>query len=84
MDYAPGRFCTTVLRSELKYRARSTLSGKWGNAALTILVYGLIVMACGIIPVAGPAILAPPLELGLVIYFLNFYRYGDNRLSVVA
>lgn len=69
MDYTYGAFRPTASRPELKNRAKAALSGKWGSAVLAMLIFFLLQMGCGIIPVLGTIILVPPLQFGLV-YFL--------------
>lgn len=81
MDYVPGRFHTTVLRTELKRRAIGTLSGRWTNAVVIMLLYGLISLGCNLIPIVGVIILIPPLQLGMMIFFISLYRYGDNQME---
>lgn len=81
MDYAHGGFHPTVTRPELKYRARMALSGRWGSAALAILIFALIELGCNIIPLLGAIILIPPLQFGFFIFFIRFYRYGDNGIE---
>jgi len=79
MEFIPGRFHPTVSRPELKFRARTALSGRWGTAILAMLIYILLSVGCGIIPVIGAIILIPPLEFGFYVFFLKFYREADNR-----
>lgn len=81
MEYVPGQFHTTALRSDLKYRAKGALSGKWGSVAITMLVFFLLSIACNVIPVAGSILLLPPLEMGIMIYFIHLYRYADDRME---
>jgi len=81
MGFVPGRFFPTVSRSELRFRARTALSGKWGTAALLMLVFILLSLGCGIIPLVGAIILLPPLEFGLNVYFLLLYKHGDSRIE---
>jgi len=81
MDYVAGRFHPTVTRPELKFRARNALSGRWGTAILALVIYMLLSLGCGIIPVVGAIILVPPLEFGLSVFFLKFYRDADTRVE---
>lgn len=81
MDYTYGRFHPTVIRPELKYRAKMALSGKWGSAVLATVVFVLVVMGCGIIPVLGAIILIPPLQFGLLIFYIRFFRYGESGME---
>lgn len=81
MDFTPYHFSSTVSRIDLKYRARLALSGRWNAAVLVMLLYLLLSLACGSIPLVGSIILLPPLVLGLNIFFLRFYRYGENQFD---
>jgi len=81
MDYVPYNFRSTVSRIDLKYRARLALSGRWSTVVLVAVLYFLISSACGLVPVAGPIILMPPLALGLDIFYLRFFRYGENQID---
>ena len=79
MFFEPGRFHSTVLRADLKYRARMALSGRWSTVILVIVLFFLVSLACGMVPLVGSIILMPPLVLGMDIFFLRFYRYGENH-----
>jgi len=81
MDYTYGAFRPTASRPELKNRAKAALSGKWGSAVLAMLIFFLLQMGCGIIPVLGTIILVPPLQFGLVIFFIRFFRHGETELE---
>lgn len=79
MEYTYGGFHSSVSRPELKNRAKAALSGKWGSAVLAMLIFVLLQMGCGIIPVLGAIILVPPLQFGLVIFFIRFFRHGETE-----
>ncbi len=81
MEYTYGGFHSSVSRPELKNRAKAALSGKWGSAVLAMLIFVLLQMGCGIIPVLGAIILVPPLQFGLVIFFIRFFRHGETELE---
>lgn len=82
MDYTTyNGLHPTVTRPELKYRARMALSGKWGSAILAMVIFVLVGMGCGIIPVIGAVILMPPLQLGFTIFYIRFYRYGETDME---
>jgi uncharacterized membrane protein len=81
MNFAPGQFRSTAYRADLKYRARMSLTGRWRMVVLAMIVYVLVTGACGMLPVIGPIFLLPPLMLGLNIYFLRFYRYGEDQIE---
>jgi len=57
------------------------LSGRWSVVVLAIVVFALVSMACGFVPLVGPILLTPPLVLGLDIFFLRFYRYGEDQIE---
>lgn len=81
MDYTYGGYHPTVTRPELKYRAKTALSGKWGSAVLALVIFVLLGMGCGIIPVLGAVILMPPLQFGLLIFYIRFFRYGETAMD---
>ncbi len=53
--------------------SRAALSGKWGTAILTFIVYFLVSMAAGLIPFGG-LVIGGPLALGMAIFALNVVR----------
>jgi uncharacterized membrane protein len=59
--------------SEIKNEALRKLDKKWGNAAVAILVVGIISAAASIIPFGG-VVTAGPFALGMAIYFLKLSR----------
>ncbi len=71
-------------RVELKQLAKSQLKGKWGNAVLISLVYGVVVIAASIldrITVAGSIIsmlITAPLSIGLLITYINFVKNNEE------
>ncbi|MDD4297145.1 MAG: DUF975 family protein [Ruminiclostridium sp.] len=81
MEFVPGKFHSSVCRADLKYRARMALSGRWGVVILAVVVFALVTIACNMVPIVGPILLMPPLTLGLDIFFLRFYRYGENQIE---
>lgn len=81
MEFTPGRFHPTVTRPELKFRAKSALSGRWGSAILALVIFILLAAGCGLIPIVGAILLLPPLEFGFHAFFLSFYKDGDSRVE---
>ncbi|HZK26820.1 MAG TPA: DUF975 family protein [Thermoclostridium sp.] len=77
----PGRFHPSISRSGLKLRARTALSGRWGSVILAVVVYILLSLGCGLVPVIGAILLIPPLEFGLQVFYLKLYREGDTQLE---
>jgi uncharacterized membrane protein len=70
----------------LMSQAREALSGKWGLAIGTFLVYFLIVAGIQIIPILGaiaPLIIEGPMVVGLAIFSLALSRNQDARLSQI-
>lgn len=67
--------------SQIRANARESLKGKWGKAALLILVYSLIVWViswvCNLIPVIGPIanfILSGTISYGILVSFVKLKR----------
>ena len=67
--------------SELRLEARKSLTGKWGKAALLMLVYGLITFAIGfvlnLIPTIGGLIsfvIDLPISYGLIVSLIKLKR----------
>lgn len=81
MEFTPGRFHPTVTRPELKFRAKSALSGRWGFAILALVIFILLAAGCGLIPIVGAILSLPPLEFGFHAFFLSFYKDGDSRVE---
>lgn len=72
--------------AELMRMARESLSGKWGLAVGTFLVYIVISSVIQFIPIVGAIamlILGGPFALGLAIFFLNISRSQDPRLEQI-
>ena len=64
--------------------ARESLSGKWGVAIGTTVVYLLIVGSLQFIPIAGAIaglIMTGPLMLGLTVFFLSISRDEEAELN---
>lgn len=64
--------------------ARESLSGKWGVAIGTIVVYFLIVGALQIIPFIGPIaglIIGGPLALGMSVFYMSISRNEEAELN---
>lgn len=71
---------------DLMRMARESLSGRWGLAIGTFLVYLIIVGAIQFIPILGPIgsiILAGPMGLGIAIFSLSMSRKQDARLEQI-
>ncbi len=70
--------------SVLMEQARESLSGKWGLAAGTYLVYFLIITIAQYVPKVGGLIyliVGGPLSLGLAIFILSLSRKQNPRLE---
>lgn len=59
--------------SQIFHDARQSLSGKWGLAIVTFLVYMIVAMISGFIPL-GSIILGGPLAVGMAIFALHIVR----------
>jgi len=71
---------------ELMAKARESLSGKWGLAIGTFLVYGLIVGGIGVVPLAGSIavlLIAGPMAVGLATFSLTLARKEDAKLNQI-
>jgi len=71
---------------ELTAQARRLLAGRWGLPIGFCLLAGLISFASGILPYIGwipQLILAGPLELGVIVFFLTFNRGGQGDLGML-
>ena len=73
-----------MISSELRAEARKSLTGKWGKAALMMLVYGIITITISFvlnfIPVIGPIvsfIIDLPIGYGLLVSFIKLKRGED-------
>jgi uncharacterized membrane protein len=67
--------------SELRARARAQLKGKWGQAVLVLIVYGIVDAAAAGLAGIGNLIVGGPMELGLVTYFLLIKRRGSAQME---
>lgn len=70
-----------MVASQIRANARESLTGKWGKAALMILVYGIIVCVINylafLIPVVGPiliTVISMPISYGLIVSFMKLKR----------
>ncbi|MDY0151133.1 MAG: DUF975 family protein [Candidatus Cloacimonas sp.] len=62
---------------EIRARAWSAMSGKWGNCAIIVLVYYILMMGLSFIPIIGSVgtiLVSGPFSLGLAIIFLRLVR----------
>ena len=69
---------------DLTARARAALKGHWGMAILAFVIYMLVSQATGQIPFAGLVavyILAGPLIIGLLVYFLKVARCQEAKIG---
>lgn len=67
--------------SEIRAKARESLTGKWGKAALLTFIYGILIYAIGFvlkfIPIIGPianAIISVPLGYGFIASLMKLKR----------
>ena len=70
----------------LMKQAREALSGKWGLAVGTFVVYMLIMCTLQIVPVAGTIaslIIGGPMAVGIAIFSISISRNQDARLSQI-
>ena len=70
----------------LMKQAREALSGKWGLAIGTYVVYYLIVLAIQFIPIAGAIaafIIAGPMAVGAAIFSLSISRNKEAELGQI-
>ena len=79
MSYA-AKQVLEVPSSQLMSDARKALSGKWGLAVATVLVFMVISAAAGMIPGVS-IIIGGPLALGFAMFSLNIARNKDAELS---
>ena len=70
-----------MVASQIKAKARESLTGKWGKAALFTLTYSIIVFVinfiCGLVPIIGNiALLAisTPISYGFIVSFIKLKR----------
>ena len=73
-----------MVASELRAKARESLQGKWGKAALLTLCYGLITFVInfviGLIPIIGSLItfvISLPISFGILVSFIKLKRDED-------
>jgi uncharacterized membrane protein len=67
--------------SELRSNAREQLSGKWGGAIISCVLYSIIQGAASGAAGIGALIVGGPLELGLATYFLTLKRQNGAQLE---
>lgn len=75
----------TPLR-ELTACARAGLKGVWGRSICVVVVYTLIMAGLEMVPVGGwllQLITAPPLVVGMHLYFIRTIRRQDNPFSLL-
>ncbi len=63
-----------IIRSELKDKAKQSLSGNWGLAIGTTVIEALIIAAASNFAGIGGIILSGPMSIGLAIIFLQIIR----------
>ena len=68
--------------SEIKQKAWNDLSGKWGDAALTTLVYFLVALGAAFVPL-GSILVSGPLSVGFVLYFVYLIKKKPVRLGLI-
>ncbi|MDI9606350.1 MAG: DUF975 family protein [Bacteroidota bacterium] len=61
--------------------AKESLKGKWGIAVGTYVVYVLLSMAAGAIPVAGTLLVGGPLALGFALFILSVSRGQEAEIE---
>lgn len=68
---------------EIRARAWSAMSGKWGTCALILLIFFILVSGLSLIPIVGSLgtlLVSGPFSLGLAIVFLRLVR--DESIDV--
>ena len=67
-----------MVASQIRANARESLTGKWGEAAVMTLVYGIVTwvinFVCNLIPVIGPVavfVISTPISYGLIVSFMK-------------
>ena len=71
---------------ELMAEARESLSGNWGLAIGTFLVYGIIISSLQFIPTVGPVLvlfIAGPMLVGISMFSLSLSRGENARLEQI-
>ncbi len=84
--FPPGGTGGATPNAELTAQARRLLDGRWGLPIGFCLLAGLISFASGMLPYIGwipQLILAGPLELGVIVFFLTFNRGGLGDLGML-
>lgn len=84
--FPPGGTGGNTPNAELTAQARRLLDGRWGLPMGFCLLAGLISVASGALPYIGwipQLILAGPLELGVIVFFLTFNRGGQGDLGML-
>ncbi|MDA9327744.1 DUF975 family protein [Flavobacteriaceae bacterium] len=72
--------------TELMAEARESLSGNWGLAIGTFLVYGIIISSLQFIPVVGSVLalfIAGPMLVGVSMFSLSLSRGENARLEQI-
>ena len=72
--------------TELMAEARESLSGNWGLAIGTFLVYGIIISIFQVIPTVGPVLvlfIAGPMLVGISMFSLSLSRGENARLEQI-
>jgi len=72
--------------TELMVEARESLSGNWGLAIATFLVYGIIISIFQVIPTVGPVLvlfIAGPMLVGISMFSLSLSRGENARLEQI-
>jgi uncharacterized membrane protein len=72
--------------TELMAEARESLSGNWGLAIATFLVYGIIISIFQVIPKVGPVLvlfIAGPMLVGISMFSLSLSRGENARLEQI-
>ncbi|MBL7133657.1 MAG: DUF975 family protein [Phycisphaerae bacterium] len=84
--FPPGGTGGATPNAELTAQARRLLDGRWGLPIGFCLLAFLISFASGMLPYIGwipQLILAGPLELGVLVFFLTFNRGGQGDLGML-
>ncbi|MDA8970031.1 DUF975 family protein [Flavobacteriaceae bacterium] len=72
--------------TELMAEARESLSGNWGLAIATFLVYGIIISIFQVIPTVGSVLalfIAGPMLVGVSMFSLSLSRSENARLEQI-
>lgn len=71
---------------ELMKMARQSLTGRWGLAIGTFVIYLILVGALGVIPILGQIgalLIAGPFALGVALFSLSLARDEDARMEQI-